>query len=77
MNCTKFITGGITCPKGFEAAGVSCGMKSQGKDLMLITAQKPCAVAAVYTKNAVKGARKIKKKDSTKSCPSFCLVRIL
>lgn len=56
MNCTKFITGGITCPKGFEAAGVSCGMKSQGKDLMLITAQKPCAVAAVYTKNAVKGA---------------------
>ncbi len=56
MNRIEFVAGGVTCPKGFEAAGVSCGIKSQGKDLMLIVAEKPCAVAAVYTKSAVKGA---------------------
>nr|WP_317412300.1 bifunctional ornithine acetyltransferase/N-acetylglutamate synthase [uncultured Solibaculum sp.] len=56
MSCAEFVAGGVTCPKGFEATGVSCGIKPQGKDLMLIAAQKPCAVAAVYTKSAVKGA---------------------
>ncbi|MEM7624004.1 MAG: bifunctional glutamate N-acetyltransferase/amino-acid acetyltransferase ArgJ [Planctomycetota bacterium] len=47
----------ITQPKGFRAAGGTCGIKPSGKpDLALIVSDFPCAAAGVFTTNKVKGA---------------------
>ncbi|MEO0515344.1 MAG: bifunctional glutamate N-acetyltransferase/amino-acid acetyltransferase ArgJ [Planctomycetota bacterium] len=47
----------ITVPRGFRAAGGTCGIKPSGKpDLALIVSDVPCATAAVFTTNKVKGA---------------------
>lgn len=54
-----YIEGGVCAPKGFKAAGVHCGIRSQNpqkKDLALIVSDKICSAAAVYTTNKVKGA---------------------
>lgn len=52
----KKVKGGITAPKGFKAAGISCGLKRSGKpDLGLIFSEVPCAAAGVFTTNQVKG----------------------
>ena len=49
--------GSITSTPGFEAAGVSCGLKPGGAlDLALIYAPHPCVVAGVFTTNAFKAA---------------------
>ena len=43
---------GLTAVSGFSAAGMSAGIKKNGKpDLALIFSETPCAVAAVFTKN--------------------------
>ncbi len=54
----KFIEGGICAAKGFKAGGVNAGIKagSTKKDLALISCEKKCAAAAIYTQNKVKGA---------------------
>ena len=54
----KQIDNGICAPRGFQAAGVHCGVrKSRAKrDLALIWSEKRAAAAAVYTSNLVKGA---------------------
>jgi glutamate N-acetyltransferase/amino-acid N-acetyltransferase len=42
---------------GFRAAGVACGLKTDGAlDLALIASEEPCAAAAVFTKNLVRAA---------------------
>ncbi len=47
----------VTFPKGFLAAGTTCGIKPSGKpDMALIVADVPCAAAAVFTKNRLPGA---------------------
>jgi len=47
----------ITLPKGFRAAGTTCGIKPSGRpDMALIVADRPCAAAAVFTKNRLPGA---------------------
>ncbi len=47
----------VTLPKGFQAAGTTCGIKPSGRpDMALILAEKPCAAAAVFTKNKLPGA---------------------
>lgn len=52
-----YITGGVTAPKGFQAAGASCGIKAAGKpDIALILSQAPCTAAGVFTSNLVKAA---------------------
>lgn len=43
--------GSVTAPKGFRAAGVRCGVKSQGKDLALIVSDGPATVAGMFTAN--------------------------
>ncbi len=49
--------GSITSTPGFEAAGVSCGLKVEDElDLALIHAEEPCSNAAVFTTNAFKAA---------------------
>lgn len=63
------VTGGVTAAKGFTANGVYCGVKksvhaAEGEqssapkknDLAVVYSEKPCAAAAVYTQNKVKGA---------------------
>lgn len=55
------IIGGICAPKGYEAAGVACGIKStagpaKGKDVALIRSVVPANCAAVFTTNVVKSA---------------------
>ena len=54
----KNITGGVCAAKGFQAAGVHCGVRKnkEKKDLAMIYSPVRCAAAAVYTKNLVKGA---------------------
>ena len=53
----KAAEGGVCAPKGFTAAGISCGIKNnESKDLALIAGDCLCAAAAVYTSNKVKGA---------------------
>jgi len=52
----KKVKGGVTAPKGFKAAGISCGIKRSGKpDLSLIVADSPAVAAGVFTTNQVKG----------------------
>jgi glutamate N-acetyltransferase/amino-acid N-acetyltransferase len=49
--------GSITSTPGFEAAGVSCGLKPGGAlDLALLFAPHPCVAAGVFTTNAFKAA---------------------
>ncbi|WP_378954981.1 bifunctional glutamate N-acetyltransferase/amino-acid acetyltransferase ArgJ [Pelosinus sp. sgz500959] len=53
----KKITGGITAPKGYKAAGVKAGLKKSGKlDVALIYSEKPASVAAVFTTNTMAAA---------------------
>ncbi len=53
----KSSTRSITLPRGFQAAGTTCGIKPSGKpDMALILAEHPCAAAAVFTKNRLPGA---------------------
>ena len=54
----KMIEGGVTEAQGFVAGGIHCGVrKNKSKpDLAMIYSEKPCAAAAVYTQNLVKGA---------------------
>ena len=55
---TEFNEGGVTAAKGFQAAGVHCGIRKNRtkKDLALIVSDREAAAAAVYTRNLVKGA---------------------
>ncbi|MFQ7473861.1 MAG: bifunctional ornithine acetyltransferase/N-acetylglutamate synthase, partial [Anaerovoracaceae bacterium] len=54
----KYIDGGVCTPKGFKAAGISCGFRagSDKKDLAIIVSDRMCSAAGVYTTNKVKGA---------------------
>lgn len=52
------IMGGITAPKGFQAAGLRAGIKpgKTNKDMAMIVSTVPCAAAGVFTRNLVKAA---------------------
>ena len=54
----KQIEGGVCAAKGFQAAGVYCGIRKNKskKDLALIVSQVKAACACVYTQNLVQGA---------------------
>ncbi len=47
----EWITGSVTAPRGFRAAGVRCGVKSRGKDLALIVSDVQAVVAGMFTTN--------------------------
>ncbi len=47
----RWIEGGVTAPRGFRAAGVRCGLKTQGPDVALIVSDAPADVAGVFTRN--------------------------
>ncbi len=51
------VTGGITAPAGFRAAGIAAGIKASGApDIALIVADAPAAGAALFTTNQVQAA---------------------
>lgn len=51
------ILGGVCAPLGFLAAGVSCGIKEDGRpDLALVYSERPASAAGVFTTNQVKAA---------------------
>jgi glutamate N-acetyltransferase/amino-acid N-acetyltransferase len=48
---------GVAAAVGFAATGVECGVRGVGrKDLGLLFSELPCETAAVFTRNALKGA---------------------
>ncbi|EFY91785.1 glutamate N-acetyltransferase [Metarhizium acridum] len=55
----KFVPTSGTYPKGFSAAGVFCGVKpgnTSKPDIALVTSDRDCAAAAVFTKNKFQAA---------------------
>lgn len=53
------VTGGVTAPTGFLAAGVPADIKGKGgtkKDVAILFSKVPCAAAGVFTTNKVKAA---------------------
>jgi len=48
--------GGVTTPRGFQAAGVRCGLKEKGLDLALVYSAAPAAAAALFTSNLIQAA---------------------
>ncbi len=63
----KNVEGSITAPKGFRAAGVSCGIKARGLDLAVIASDVPASVAAVFTTNLAQAAPILVSKDHVAS----------
>src|SRR3954447_4322204 len=58
------IPGGVATPLGFRAAGISAGIKASGNpDLMLLVADAPAQVAAVFTTNKVVAAPVVVSRD--------------
>ena len=54
---SRRLTGGITAPKGFLAAGIHSGIKGTGQlDLALVTSENPGPIAGVFTKNTIPAA---------------------
>jgi glutamate N-acetyltransferase/amino-acid N-acetyltransferase len=54
----RYIDGGVCAPKGFQAAGIRCGIRpgKTDKDLALIYSKTKASAACVYTQNKVFGA---------------------
>ncbi|MEM9507617.1 MAG: bifunctional ornithine acetyltransferase/N-acetylglutamate synthase [Cyanobacteria bacterium P01_E01_bin.35] len=53
----QIVSGGITAPKGFIAAGIAAGLKSTGaQDLALILSQTDAIAAGVFTTSQVRAA---------------------
>lgn len=64
-----YLSGGVCAAKGFKAGGVHCGIRKNvaKPDLAMIASEVPCAAAAVYTKNLVKGAPILVTKENLKN----------
>src|SRR5512134_555356 len=55
----KIITGGVTAPIGFRAAGMYCGIKKKKKkqlDLALLVSEQEGPIAGMFTTNQVVAA---------------------
>ncbi len=66
MTDWQAITGGITAPKGFLAAGIATGLKPSGKpDLALIVSEVEAIAAGVFTTSQVRAA-----------CVDYCRQRL-
>ena len=56
MTDIREITGGVTAPRGFSAAGVAAGIKNGKKDVALLFSHRPASAAGVFTTNRVRAA---------------------
>ena len=72
----KTVSGGVCAAKGFQAAGIHCGIRKNRskKDLALIVSETPAGAAAVYTTNLVKGAPLIVTKEHLKNGTARAIV---
>ncbi|WP_019509035.1 bifunctional ornithine acetyltransferase/N-acetylglutamate synthase [Pleurocapsa sp. PCC 7319] len=62
----QVVSGGVTAPKGFRAAGIAVGLKSSGaKDLALILSETDAIAAGVFTTSQVRAA-----------CVDYCRQRL-
>ena len=53
----KYITGGVTAPKGFYASATAAHIKYEGRDDMaMIWSEAPCTAGGTFTSNVVKAA---------------------
>ena len=51
------VSGGVTAPKGYQAAGIAAGLKPSGaKDLALIVSETEAIAAGVFTRSVVRAA---------------------
>ncbi len=51
------VSGGVTAPRGFRAAGLHCGIKASGRpDLALLVCDAPATAAGVFTLNLAQAA---------------------
>ena len=65
----------ITAPKGFVAAGLSCGVKQSGKpDLALVYCPTGAKAAAVFTTNAIVAAPVTLCKEHVQSNPVYAAI---
>lgn len=75
MQVYRKIEGGITTPKGFEAAGVACGLKqSDKKDMAIIFSRSEAVCSGVFTKNVMAAAPVNLSKEHIKSGKSRGIV---
>ncbi|WP_126147727.1 bifunctional ornithine acetyltransferase/N-acetylglutamate synthase [Synechococcus elongatus] len=57
MAAWQEISGGLTAPRGFQAAGITAGLKASGQpDLALIVSESDAIAAAVFTTSQVRAA---------------------
>jgi len=63
LDTLETISGGITTPQGFRAAGVSAGIKAHGLDLALLVSDRPATAAAVFTTNRAQAAPVVVSRD--------------
>jgi glutamate N-acetyltransferase/amino-acid N-acetyltransferase len=61
--CTD-VSGGITAPRGFLAAGIHCGVKKAKKDLAVLVSVVPATTAATFTTNRVVAAPLVVTKEN-------------
>jgi glutamate N-acetyltransferase / amino-acid N-acetyltransferase len=62
----QVVSGGITAPKGFKAAGITAGLKASGaKDLTLILSETEAIAAGLFTTTQVRAA-----------CVDYCRQRL-
>ena len=53
----NYTDGGVTAPKGFQAAGLAAGLKKNGNlDMALVYSEVPCVAAGTFTTNVAKAA---------------------
>lgn len=61
----KVISGGVTAPRGFKAAGVACGIKRSGKpDLAIVFSERDASAAGVFTKNEMAAPSVVLSRDN-------------
>jgi glutamate N-acetyltransferase/amino-acid N-acetyltransferase len=64
LETLEMISGGVTAPQGFGAAGVSAGIKAdKGLDLALLVSDRPASAAAVFTINRAQAAPVLVSRD--------------
>ena len=65
LEALEMISGGVTTPRDFRAAGVSAGIKARegALDLALIVSERPATAAAVFTINRAQAAPVVVSRD--------------
>jgi glutamate N-acetyltransferase/amino-acid N-acetyltransferase len=65
LEALEMISGGVTTPRSFRAAGVSAGIKARegALDLALLVSERPATAAAVFTVNRAQAAPVVVSRD--------------